>query len=136
MSTLPRVVIGTFLVVAASCSSSASGAGRLVEVGYPPSDKPGELVYGVTFRVWLPDGVERLRGVIVHQHGCGAGACRGGETAADDLQWQALAKKWECALLGPSYKQEDGQNCRLWCDPRNGSRARFLQGLGDLASKS
>jgi hypothetical protein len=114
----------------------AFGAGHVVEVEYPPSEKPGELAYGVTYRAWIPDGVTRLRGLIVHQHGCGKGACQGGETAADDLHWRALAGKWDCALLGPSYHQEDGQNCRLWSDPRNGSRARFLQGLADLAARS
>ncbi len=113
-----------------------SGPGRIVEVAYPGSDKPGELIFPVTYRVWIPDGVPRLRGLIVHQHGCGKGAGDGGKTAADDLHWQALARKWDCALLGPSIRQEDGQNCRLWCDPRNGSRARFLQALDDLAEKS
>ena len=53
----------------------------------------------------------------MHQHGCGNGACQGGATAAHDLHWQALARKWDCELLGPSYHQEDQQNCRLWCDP-------------------
>jgi hypothetical protein len=124
------------LLLIPSGMPAALGADRVVEVSYPPSDRPGELAYGVTFRAWIPDGVERLRGVIVHQHGCGTGACRGGETAADDLHWQALARKWDCALLGPSYHQEDGQNCRLWCDPRNGSRARFLRALDDLAARS
>jgi hypothetical protein len=124
------------LLLAAPGVSPALGAGRVVEVSYPASEKPGELAYGVTFRAWIPDGVARLRGVIVHQHGCGKGACQGGATAADDLHWQALAKKWDCALLGPSYQQEDGQNCRLWCDPRNGSRTRFLQALDDLAAKA
>src|SRR3954471_3477438 len=58
-------------------ATSAYGAGTIVEVSYPASDKPGELAYGVTYRAWFPDGVKRLRGVIVHQHGCGAGACKG-----------------------------------------------------------
>lgn len=114
----------------------ALGAGTIVEVEYPPSENPGELAYGVSYRVWIPDGVTRVRALIVHQHGCGAGACKGGETAADDLHWQSLARKWECALLGPSYQQPDGQDCRRWCDPRQGARARFLQGLDDLARKS
>lgn len=117
-------------------SSVSAEGGKIHSVRYEPSDKPGELVFGVTYRVWIPDGVQKLRGVIVHQHGCGKGACEGGRTAADDLHWQALAKKWDCALLGPSFEQEDAQNCRLWCDPRNGSRARFLQALDDLATKS
>jgi len=110
--------------------------GDLFEVYYPPSSKPGELVLGVTYTVWIPEGREPLRGVIVHQHGCGTGACRGGATAAYDLHWQALARKWNCALLGPSYHQQDSENCRLWCDPRNGSDATFLRALTDLAQAS
>lgn len=111
-------------------------AGRYIEVNYPPSAEPNALQFGVTYALWLPDGVEQIRGLIVHQHGCGSGACKGGETAACDLHWQALATKWECGLLGPSYHQEDGQNCRLWCDPRNGSEQAFLKALSDLAAKA
>src|SRR4029079_5073430 len=110
--------------------------GRYLEVKYPPGKADGELQMGVTYTLWLPDGVNKFRGIIVHQHGCGAGACKGGETAADDLRWQSLARKWDCALLGPSYHQEDGQDCGKWCDPRNGSRDRFLQALDDLGAKS
>jgi hypothetical protein len=74
--------------------------------------------------------------VIVHQHGCGDGACQGGRTAAFDLHWQALAKKHHCALLGPSYEQPDGADCALWSDPRNGSERKFIQALSDLARRS
>ena len=116
--------------------SPALGAGQIHEVSYSGSDKPGELAYSAIYRVWIPDGVARLRGVIIHQHGCGKGACDGGLTAADDLHWQALAKKWDCALLGPSYGQADGQDCKLWYDPRKGSRAKLLQGLQDLSELS
>lgn len=105
-------------------------------VEYPPSSEPGELIYGVTYTAWVPEGVKTVRGVIVHQHGCGKGACEGGATAAYDLHWQALARKWDCALLGPSYHQEDGDDCRKWCDPRNGSEKTFLRALDDLAAKS
>ena len=107
-------------------------SGDYWEVVYPPSEKPGELVFGVTYTLWIPQGTEKLHGVIVHQHGCGGGACKGGATAAFDLHWQALAAKWNCALLGPSYHQEDMQNCRLWCDPRNGSEQTFLRSLTEI----
>jgi len=80
--------------------------------------------------------VARLRGLIVHQHGCGSGACKGGQTAAYDLHWQALARKWHCALLGPSYEQKDNQDCWLWYDPRKGSARTFLRALDDLARQS
>lgn len=104
------------------------------EVTYQPSTTVGELSLGVTYTLWVPPGAKTLRGVIVHQHGCGTGACKGGATAAYDLHWQALAAKWDCAFLGPSYHQEDGQNCRNWCDPRNGSSKTFLRALDDFAA--
>ena len=112
---------------------TATAAGTYRQVSYPPSNQPGELQLGVTYTLWIPDGAEKLRGVIVHQHGCGVGACRGGATAAHDLHWQALAKKWDCALLGPSYHQEEKQDCRLWCDPRNGSNKTFLKAVAEFA---
>lgn len=113
-----------------------SAAGNYFKVEYPPSEKPGELVYGVTYTLWVPEDVKQIKGVIVHQHGCGAGACKGGQTAAYDLHWQALAKKHHCALLGPSYHQEEGQDCRKWCDPRNGSEKTFLRSLEDFAAQT
>jgi poly(3-hydroxybutyrate) depolymerase len=116
--------------------SLALAGGKYFTVEYPPSTVPGELVFGVTYTLWLPDGVEKVRGVIVHQHGCGTGACKGGQTAAYDLHWQALAAKWDCALLGPSYHQGEKDNCRLWCDPRNGSEKTFLRSLGEFAQQS
>ena len=115
---------------------TANAGGQYFEISYPASAKTNELALGVTYRLWIPDGVSTLRGVIVHQHGCGAGSCQGAETAAQDLHWQALARKWDCALLGPSYHQAEKDNCRLWCDPRNGSHAAFLRGLRDLAARS
>lgn len=127
-----------FSVSLCLCGSSTSlqAAARYHEVTYPPSTKAGELQLGVTYTLWLPDGVSKLRGVIVHQHGCGSGACKGGETSAYDLHWQALAKKWDCALFGPSYHQDDKQNCQLWCNPNNGSNQTFLRALSEFAKKS
>lgn len=117
-------------------SESPAVSGKIFSHAYPGSDRSGELRFPVEHRLWLPPGVKRLRGIIVHQHGCGAGACKGGQTAADDLHWQALARKWDCALLGPAYTQDDKENCRLWCDPRNGSGAVFLKALDALAEKT
>lgn len=101
-------------------------------VRYPASEAVGQLVYGVSYTIWLPGGVDMLRGVIVHQHGCGEGACRAGQTAAFDVHWQALARKHHCALLGPSYEQPEKGDCQLWCDPRNGSEQTFLRALKEL----
>ena len=130
-----NTLMRTLLLLVLLCPAFAKAAGKLLTVEYPPSTRPGELIYGVTYRLWIPDGVKQLRAVIVHQHGCGEGACKGGITAADDLHWQALAKKWDAALLGPSYHQGEKDDCRKWCDPRNGSEKAFLRALSDFAKE-
>ena len=106
------------------------------EVRYAPSTVEGEMKLGVTYTLWIPSDVRRLRGIIVHQHGCGEGACKGGATAAYDLHWQALARKWDCALLGPSYHQAETNDCAWWCDPRQGSEKAYLRALTDFAAKT
>lgn len=105
-------------------------------VRYEGSTHKNELVYPVNYSIWIPKGVKALRGVIVHQHGCGEGSCKSGLTGAYDLHWQALAKKHDCALLAPSYEQPDKADCQMWCDPRNGSSAAFQKCLVDLGAKS
>jgi pimeloyl-ACP methyl ester carboxylesterase len=105
-------------------------------VRYEASNTPGELPYGVNYTIWIPPGVKQLRGVVVHQHGCGEGSCKSGLTGAFDLHWQALARKHDCALLSPSYEQPEKADCQMWCDPRNGSDAAFRKCLVDLGAKS
>ena len=105
-------------------------------VRYEASTNPGELTFPVNYTIWIPKEVKNLRGVIVHQHGCGEGSCKSGLTGAYDLHWQALAKKHDCALLAPSYEQPEKGDCQMWCDPRNGSSAAFQKCLVDLGAKS
>ena len=105
-------------------------------VRYEASVQPGELIFPVNYTMWVPPGVKSLRGVIVHQHGCGEGSCKSGLTGAFDLHWQALAKKHDCALLAPSYEQPEKADCQMWCDPRNGSSAAFQKCLVNLGAKS
>lgn len=105
-------------------------------VRYEASTNPGGLVFPVNYTVWIPPGVKTLRGVIVHQHGCGEGSCKSGLTGAFDLHWQALARKHDCALLAPSYEQPEKADCQMWCDPRNGSSDAFQKCLVALGVKS
>ncbi|MDF1740301.1 MAG: DUF1080 domain-containing protein [Verrucomicrobiales bacterium] len=105
-------------------------------VRYEASDKPGELAFPVKYTIWIPEDVDQLKGVIVHQHGCGEGSCKSGLTGAFDLHWQALAKKHHCALMAPSYEQPQDADCQLWCDPRNGSGDAFIKSLTDLGRMS
>jgi pimeloyl-ACP methyl ester carboxylesterase len=110
--------------------------GPYFRVRYPAATTAGELVYGVNYTIWIPPAVATLRGVIVHQHGCGEGSCKSGLTGAYDLHWQALARKHGCALLSPAYEQPEKADCQLWCDPRNGSAAAFQGALSDLGKQS
>ena len=140
MKTFPPAMFLTAIFCSAILTSAQDSlplaAAPYYRVHYEPSTKVGELVYGVSYTVWIPPGVKTLRGVIVHQHGCGEGACKAGQTAAFDLHWQALARKHECALLGPSFEQPEKANCQLWCDPRNGSEKKYLQALIELGAAS
>jgi pimeloyl-ACP methyl ester carboxylesterase len=125
-----------------SLSQTIYGAGRHLQVSYPPSTATNELQIGVTYTMWVPDNVTRFRCVIVHQHGAGMNAAEHGATAAYDLHWQALAKKWDCALLGPSYHvltdatDASPGGSELWFDPRRGSDKTFLKALGELSAQA
>ncbi|MBQ6619125.1 MAG: hypothetical protein IJH68_03125 [Thermoguttaceae bacterium] len=104
---------------------------------FPQPEHPaeGELVMAAQWRIWIPDGVEKLRGVVVHQHGCGMGSCDSGRTGVYDIQWQELARKHDCALIAVSYRQNDF-DCVCWCDPRRGSAKSFLAALEYFAKVS
>lgn len=102
---------------------------------YPASTRSRDLKIPVTYHLWLPPGDQPVRAVIVHQHGCGEGAEMSGETAALDLHWRALALRHHAALLSPHY-MAGTNNCRIWCDPRQGSETAFLRALNDLGKAS
>jgi hypothetical protein len=110
-------------------------AGQYFQLDYPASTTEGALQIGVRYTLWIPDNVRAIRALIVHQHGAGIPAAQSGATSAYDLHWQALAKKWNCALLGPSYHVLNDTidltpgGSELWFDPRHGSDQAFLKAL-------
>src|ERR1700746_2111865 len=120
----------------------SNGAGRYLRLVYPPSTTKGELELGVIYTLWLPDDIKTLRGVIGHHTGASIPAAQSGATSAYDLHWQALAKKWSCVLLGPSYRVLNDAidltpgGAELWFDPRQGSEHVFLRALEEFATKS
>ena len=120
----------------------SSGAGRYLQLAYPPSTTKGELQLGAVYTLWIPDDIKTVRAVIVHQHGASIPAAQSGATSAYDLHWQALAKKWNCVLLGPSYRVLNDAidltpgGAELWFDPRQGSERVFLRALDEFATKS
>jgi pimeloyl-ACP methyl ester carboxylesterase len=151
MTSATRKKVHRFLVAVAlmgfwfcgyGIAAHAQGTGQIVKLTYPPSTVDGELSIGVTYTLWIPDGIAQFRGVIVHQHGAGITAAKEGATAAYDWHWQALAKKWDCALLGPSYHVLHSKNdlspggSQFWFDPRRGSAKAFLKSLKEFSVKT
>lgn len=102
-------------------------------VRFTAEEFKGKFTYGANFTAWVPPTEGPIRGIIVHQHGCGEGSCKSGLTGAYDLHWQALAKKHSCVLLSPAYEQPEKGDCQLWCDPRKGSAEVFLAALARIA---
>jgi pimeloyl-ACP methyl ester carboxylesterase len=132
---------GTQAVYDAAPIVPSSRIGSYFQVFYPASQAPGELRIAVNYTLWVPDGIDTVRGVIVHQHGAGMTAAHFGAFSAYDLHWQAFAKKWDCALLGPSYHVlNDGDlgaaGSDYWFDPRLGSEKTFVKALGEFATKT
>ena len=120
----------------------AGGSGQYFRLDYPASTDPEGLQTPVSYLLWIPDGVTQLRGLIVHQHGAGTTASIEGSTGAYDLHWQALAKKWDCALWSSSYHVQNEATdltpggSEHWFDPRRGSEKTFLKAVDDFAAKS
>ena len=77
-------LLTAIVLCVAAFAGTARGAGQYVKVEYPASTVADELQVGVTYTLWIPDGVKTLRGIIVHQHGAGTTASREGATAAYD----------------------------------------------------
>jgi hypothetical protein len=141
LSPFNAISLIALLTIIFAASAFGSG-GQYIKIDYPASTNPDELQTAVTYTIWLPDNVKTFRGIIVHQHGAGTTASIEGSTAAYDLHWQALAKKWDCALMGPSYHVLNEKidlspgGSELWFDPRHGSEKAFLKAISELAEKT
>jgi lysophospholipase L1-like esterase/pimeloyl-ACP methyl ester carboxylesterase len=111
---------------------------RQVKSGYSPGsyydcEIPGSSdrsFVGAEFRLWIPEDLASIKGIIVRQHGTGAN----GKRFAHDLQFQALAKKHDFVLMATFMKATD--DCRQWPQPEKGSGDAFIQALQILAQKT
>ncbi|WP_188504000.1 alpha/beta hydrolase family protein [Parapedobacter pyrenivorans] len=84
------------------------------------------------YNVFIPTGVDTVRGAFIHQHGCGMEG-RGVATAYD-VQYQAFAKKWRLAVVGPDLYYESG--CHDWKNPESGSGPSLLKALEQVGKAS
>ena len=112
-------------------TSHGMGSGEVFNVTIEPRSE--EAFGKAHYRLWIPPRVKVLQGILVRQHGCGPGARKLGLEHADDIQWQALALKWNCALLGTQLWAPE-EDCSTWTMPEDGSARAFHSAL-DLLSK-
>jgi hypothetical protein len=102
---------------------------------YTVNLKPADAKFKeVTYNMWLPENVDTIKGIILHQHGCG-NAYKSGKNAFYDLQWRSFAKKWNFALMGSSYIFDECC-CEEWDSIENGSAESFIQGISQIAKRS
>jgi predicted esterase len=87
------------------------------------------------YKLWIPGGVQKIRGLIVKVHGCGDQTASTGLEHANDLQWQALAKKHQFALVGARFLMVNAP-CEYWALINYGSGKSFFKALHTFAQKS
>lgn len=102
--------------------------GTVYRVGVKNAGSADSSVY----HVFIPAGVDTVRGIFVHQHGCGMEG-RGASTAYD-IQYQAFAKKWKLAIVGPDLYYQSG--CHDWRNPESGSGPSLLTALEQIGKSS
>jgi pimeloyl-ACP methyl ester carboxylesterase len=82
------------------------------------------------YTVFIPEGIATIEGILVHQHGCTMEG-RGSATAYD-IQYQAFAKKWKLAIIGPDL-YDAKNNCHDWKNAGSGTADALLKTLRDVA---
>jgi pimeloyl-ACP methyl ester carboxylesterase len=107
--------------------------GQYYEASIPPTT--ADSYQSADFRIWIPQDVPTLRGMLVKQHGCGESAAATGLDHANDLQWQALAAKHQLALLGAKFPTGKG-TCGDWALINNGSLTAFFKALELVGTQS
>jgi pimeloyl-ACP methyl ester carboxylesterase len=107
--------------------------GTYYQVSIPPTKQ--DYYLSADYRIWIPDGIEKIRGLIVKQHGCGDPASATGLNHANDIQWQALALKHQFALIGTKLPTGDSF-CEIWAQINNGSGRAFFKALAFFADES
>lgn len=85
------------------------------------------------YSVFIPDGVDQIEGIFIHQHGC---TMEGrGMSTAYDLQYQSFARKWKLAIIGPDLYDTES-NCHVWKDAESGTADALFKTIQAIATVS
>jgi pimeloyl-ACP methyl ester carboxylesterase len=105
----------------------AAGEDAIIRITLSGADCP--FADHADYGVYVPR-TESLKGVLILQHGCGME--RHGITRPYDLQYQALAKKWQLAVVETALYG----GCGEWRDPGAGTADALLKVLASAAEKT
>jgi hypothetical protein len=121
-----RPIKPSLLVSLALCwvLSASPGAAAVVDWEAPPVAD-----HRVALRCYLPDGVPRVRAILVLVPGLNAD----GRSLVHDADWMGLAGRTGCALIGCSMRGSEGG---AYYDAGRWSGGCFFRGLGELAHLS
>lgn len=129
-------------MIASMCTLNAqSKTKRAVFIEVVPNGKiflinesdPAYKIDSARFAFFIPNGIDEIKGVFIHQHGC---TMEGrGISSAFDLQYQAFAKKWKLAIVGPDFYDAEN-NCHDWKNPENGTADALLKALKTISEIS
>jgi len=86
------------------------------------------------YAVYIPDNIQKIKGVFIHQHGCGMEGH--GASSAYDKQYQSFANKWNLAVIGPDLYPQINHGCEDWINPEDGSSSALLAVLDSIAQHS
>jgi pimeloyl-ACP methyl ester carboxylesterase len=86
------------------------------------------------YSIFIPDSLTAIRGIFIHQHGCTMEGS--GEATAYDVQYQAFAKKWHLAIIGPDIYPTAGAGCQEWINPEDGSGPALLTAINRFAKST
>ena len=86
------------------------------------------------YAMYIPNNTDIIKGILIHQHGCGAEGS--GEPIVTDAQYQSFANAWHLAIIAPDLYPNQGKNCYDWVQPQDGSAQSLFAGIDSLASQS
>ena len=117
-----------------SCTLLGFMARPLSAQTFDVSFPPGENFDQAEFRLWHPEGVEVLRGIVVLVPGSNGD----GRGEVEDSTWRELARKHDLALLGVHMtdKRHPQMFIENYVDVSKGSGAAFLEAVDRFAEES
>jgi hypothetical protein len=124
---------GSIIVLCFSLALGAGPKGTTYQFVVP---KQGVMIGDARYYCWIPDGVQTLRSIVVHQHGCTTEGSA--PPMVNDVQWLTLAKKWNSAFIAPMLVTGPNgtPDCNNWYIVNNGSGNCFIAMLDTFARRS